>query len=156
MLKPGDLHWRCGWLQMQLCAALHWYVIDCLLSFHILRLAFWAKFYFSLTFSQLLHWFSASKIQRYQKRAPRSCSVLGSVTALPFSFPNKLLACLVILACWVYTNTADNSMRMCLQKSPHSFLSLYYFKKQTGSFTACWTEIMFISKKKKKSTQSWS
>lgn len=75
---------------------------------------------------------------------PRSCSVLSS--ALPFSFPHKLIACLVILACWVYTSAADNSMGMCLQKSPHSFLSLYYFTKQTGSFAASWIEIMFISK----------
>lgn len=71
---------------------------------------------------------------RYTKNVlPRSCSVLGSATALPFSFLHKLIACLVILVCWIKSGS-DNSMRMCLQKSPHSFLSLYYFTKQTGSF----------------------
>lgn len=73
-------------------------------------------------------------------------SALGSATVLPFSFPHKLIACLVILACWVYASAADNSMGMCLQKSPHSFLSLYYFTKQTGSFAASnWNHVHFQS-----------
>lgn len=145
MLKPGDLHWRCGWLQVQLCAALYWYDSDCLSSFHILNLTFLSLIFLCFFFN-LYTGCPLAKYKDMENVLPRSCSVHSSVTALPFSSPHKLIACVVILACWVYASAADNTMGMCLQRSQHSFLSLYYLTKQTGSFAAYWTEIMSISK----------
>lgn len=141
MLKPGDLHRRCGWLQMQLRAALHWYKLDYFLSFHILRLTFFSKVFVDIFLAHPLPKYSDAK-----NVLPRSCS-LRSVQQQRFLFPFPT-SWLPVWSSWPveYTQALLITVWECVCRRVHipSFLCIILQNRQDHSQPR--TEIMFISR----------